>query len=1293
MFEFHLFKLIVAGDKVNKIYAIKKNSKGEAVVVSEVSKGIRKRSSFTISLHALLVSIMGLLYSASSGASVTTNFTPYQTYRDFAENKGAFKPGTVNIPLYDKQGNVVTSLNKAPMIDFSSNDSIGVAALVSPQYIVSVKHNAGYQSVKFGYRDDTTYSLVDRNNHWRDFHTPRLNKIVTEVSALEMTDAGTARGTYQNQERFPVFYRVGSGVQYVKDANGKPIQLAGGYAYKTGGIVNPPFISDWSFVTNVTNSPLSTYGTPGDSGSPLFAWDAQKNKWVLAAVLNSYAGVNGNTNWYTIIPVGDVANTMKQDVDAPVNSQQSEGDIHWSYDVATGVGSLTQGAASWAMHGNHGGTWPASLNSGKDLTFQGGGSVVLENIVDQGAGTLTFNDDYRIKPLDSQTWKGGGIIVNGDHTVDWQVNGVQGDNLHKLGTGTLKVNATGINPGGLNVGEGTVILAQRPDGNGNVQAFNNVSIVSGRPTVVLSDAKQVNPDNVKWGYRGGKLDINGNSLTFHQLNGADDGAILTNRGKQATVNLDFNKADTTAAVANIWHGHFTGNVDVKNTVTPGTQNDFVMDGGMDTQGSFTQENGRLFIQGHPVIHAASSQGVADKLKTLGDNSVLTQPVSFTQNDWETRQFSMQQLNLRNAEFSLARNASLSTNIIADHSTVTLGSEDLYIDLNDGNGVKTTPSFGQSKATNDADQSGFSGRVQLNNSSTLNINEHFTGGIDSVDSAVTVASSDAVLSQFSRFTRSTLALADGATLTATSGLISDREVTAGAGSTLSLLSGQYAAGRWSLTGAGATLNTGLGSVMTGNIQANDAASLNFGGTNKAGQNLFTAYSGNLSAPQADATMTNTLWQAEGQSAVKSLKLKGSQVSFSNTGVAGALNVDTLTANNSTFIINTNGKTADTVTVNQSLTGKNNALVVVPTGSAASEKVSSLPLVNAPKATQSDVFTLKPITQRTGFHTYTPQLGMVETANSKQWRLEGFDIQQDKAALQAGKSVMDVGYKSFQTEMNNLNYRMGDLRNTQGDTGAWARIYSGTGSADAGYSNSWTHLQIGADRKQSFNGGDLFTGVTATFTTSNSHGTGWSGQTKSTGIGLYASAMLDSGLYVDVIGKYVHHDNHISATEMSMPEQDYRSRSWYLGTETGWRFSLPGEAFIQPQTELVYGAVSGNRFAWQSEGYDISMQRKQENPLIGRTGVEMGKTFTGGDWKLTTLAGVHYQYDLFNPAKTVVRDVAGETSIRNGKDSRVNFNLGVNAEIKENTRISLNIERSAFGHYDIDKAINANIRYSF
>ncbi|WP_253030819.1 S6 family peptidase [Escherichia coli] len=1290
---------------MNKIFGVKLNHNNKLVVVSELSCGIKKRSRgcrwYDVAKIQVLVLLMSGFIAVTSPenvhASDVGNILPYQTYRDFAQNRGVFQPGASNITLYDKNGNPAGVLDKVPMMDFSSVDKLGIATLVNPQYVVSVKHNGGYQSVRYG---NYTYTIVDRNNHWGlDFHAPRLNKIVTEVIPSEMTHAGTVNNIYNDKTRFPVFYRMGSGTQYIKTPSGKLQQIAGGYSYLTGGTVGSlhsyqkgEMISTSSGqIYNIANGPMATYGEAGDSGSPLFGWDTTINKWTLVGVLTSGNGAGGNGNNWAVIPVNYVKGILAQDSDPAVNNTSSE-KILWNFDSQTGTGSLTQGSQRWDMHGSVNGT---NLNNGKNLTFLGSdGQMMLNNAVDQGAGTLTFDANYTVSPSTNETWKGGGIIVNDDHTVDWQVNGVKGDNLHKLGTGTLKVNGTGVNPSGLNVGEGTVILAQRPDSDGNVQAFNIVDIVSGRPTVVLSDDKQVNPDNIIWDYRGGKLDINGNSLTFHQLNGADDGAILTNSGKQATVNLDFNKPNATTTVANIWHGHFTGNVDVSNAVTTGAQNDFVMDGGMNTQGSFTQQNGRLFIQGHPVIHAASSQAVANKLKALGDNSVLTQPVSFTQSDWESREFNMKQLNLNNADFSLARNASLSTLINADHSTVTLGSENLYIDLNDGNGAKTTPSFGQSKATNDADQSRFSGRVQLKNGSTLNINEHFAGGIDSADSSVTVASTDAVLSQFSRFSHSSLSLTDDAKLTAISGLASDSEVTAGAGSTLSLLSGQYAAERWSLTGQGTTLNVGAGATLAGNLQADNAASINFGATDQTGSgSLVTGYRGTISAPLADVTMTNTGWQADGGSTVKSLDLKGSQVSFNQTGGRGSLTVDDLVASNSQFIVNTDGKTADTVTVKQSLTGKNNALTVVPTAVSVSNEVSPVPLVTAPKSTSADVLTLNPVTQHVGFHTVTPQVGVVESGNSKQWRLEGFDVQQDKASLQSGKSFMSTGYKNFLTEVNNLNYRIGDLRNTHGETGTWARIFSGTGSAEAGYSDSWTHLQIGADRKHTFDGADLFTGVTATFTNSNRHGDGWSGQTKSTGVGVYASAMFDSGLYVDAIGKYVRHDNHYSASEMGMPEQDYNSHSWYLGAETGWRFSLPGETFIQPQTELVYGKVSGNRFDWQSAGSDIRMQRDQMKPLIGRTGVESGKTFRGKDWELTTVAGVHYQYDLFNPSETVVHDFAGETYIRNGKDSRVNFSLGVNARIKENTRISLNIERSAFGHYDIDKAINANIRYSF
>nr|VUD23373.1 hemoglobin protease [Salmonella sp. NCTC 7297] len=126
------------------------------------------------------------------------------------------------------------------------------------------------------------------------------------------------------------------------------------------------------------------------------------------------------------------------------------------------------------------------------------GQVVLEDAVNQGAGALTFNRNYTVFTNNGATWRGAGLDIIRDAEVTWQVNGVQGDNLHKIGEGVLKVNGIGINPGGLKVGDGTVILAQRPDEDEKVQAFSSVNIASGRPTVVLTDSRQVNPDNISW---------------------------------------------------------------------------------------------------------------------------------------------------------------------------------------------------------------------------------------------------------------------------------------------------------------------------------------------------------------------------------------------------------------------------------------------------------------------------------------------------------------------------------------------------------------------------------------------------------------------------------------------------------------------------------------------------------------------------------------------------------------------------------------------------------------------------
>ncbi|WP_260254828.1 IgA-specific serine endopeptidase autotransporter, partial [Neisseria meningitidis] len=94
--------------------------------------------------------------------------------------------------------------------------------------------------------------------------------------------------------------------------------------------------------------------------------------------------------------------------------------------------------------------------------------------------------------------------------------------------GTLEINGTGVNQGQLKVGDGTVILNQQADADKKVQAFSQVGIVSGRGTLVLNSSNQINPDNLYFGFRGGRLDANGNDLTFEHIRNVDEGARIVN---------------------------------------------------------------------------------------------------------------------------------------------------------------------------------------------------------------------------------------------------------------------------------------------------------------------------------------------------------------------------------------------------------------------------------------------------------------------------------------------------------------------------------------------------------------------------------------------------------------------------------------------------------------------------------------------------------------------------------------------------------------------------------------------
>lgn len=502
--------------------------------------------------------------STPSHASDVRADIDYQLFRDYAENRGKFTVGARNIDIHDNNGNLLGQMHaNAPMMDFSViNSDGGFATLVAPQYLLSAQHNVGYTQVQFGTpdphqdADKYSYQLVDRNDYPtpatpqyplnRDYHHPRLNKLVTETAPAVMSERGISGAAYNIYSgNFLAYTRAGSGTQRLRQTDGSNTPVAPAYQYLTGGAPLRPtgrrpdgWIDVGGSLYDNSYAIMTNHGQAGDSGSALFGYDKDAQAW---RVLGTLLFTSATANTFASVRTDYFNEKVAEDNAGSINA--SGGLLQWQPNGNTSTISengnvlLNVNLADLSLRDATGKSNPA-LNHGKNVHFTGSGTLELSGSINQGAGALTFDGDYTIRSQNANdTWLGAGIIVNQGRTVNWQVDNPAGDRLSKLGQGTLHINGSGINSGSISVGDGTVILNQQTDGAGDKQAFSTVQLVSGRGTVKLMSADQVNPDNIRFGFRGGKLDVNGHDLTFNTIANVDEGAKIVNHNPLQVAHL------------------------------------------------------------------------------------------------------------------------------------------------------------------------------------------------------------------------------------------------------------------------------------------------------------------------------------------------------------------------------------------------------------------------------------------------------------------------------------------------------------------------------------------------------------------------------------------------------------------------------------------------------------------------------------------------------------------------------------------------------------------------------------
>lgn len=284
------------------------------------------------------------------------------------------------------------------------------------------------------------------------------------------------------------------------------------------------------------------------------------------------------------------------------------------------------------------------------------------------------------------------------------------------------------------------------------------------------------------------------------------------------------------------------------------------------------------------------------------------------------------------------------------------------------------------------------------------------------------------------------------------------------------------------------------------------------------------------------------------------------------------------------------------------------------------------------------------------------------------------------------MANISLMTWRQENNDMNKRLGELRDSKGEHGAWARMARGESKyGSQNVKNQYNYYQVGYDEKLSTNP-NWTVGVALTRTEGNSTFAAGSGENKHTGLAIYGSYLSDSGSFVDLIAKYACLDNEFKTVGAGVGDADYKENAYSLSAEYGKRFTGDNGFWIEPQVELTYGTVGSVDYL-TNKGY--SVHKDSTDSLVGRLGFALGKNIKQGN----VYVRASYLYD-FDGESTVTMSGAGTASFKQYLGGGWwEVGVGTNLNLSEATHLYFDVEKTFGGNVATPWQWNAGVRWSF
>ncbi|EMW9316347.1 autotransporter outer membrane beta-barrel domain-containing protein, partial [Salmonella enterica] len=296
------------------------------------------------------------------------------------------------------------------------------------------------------------------------------------------------------------------------------------------------------------------------------------------------------------------------------------------------------------------------------------------------------------------------------------------------------------------------------------------------------------------------------------------------------------------------------------------------------------------------------------------------------------------------------------------------------------------------------------------------------------------------------------------------------------------------------------------------------------------------------------------------------------------------------------------------------------------------------------------------------------------------------------LQKLNSLVSLSTVSFVQESNQLNKRLGDIRQLNADIGFWLK--NSAGHADyQGMKLNYHAVQMGGDKKS---GNHLF-GVMGSYTQGHSSGE-MGDEHKTGGIGFYWSWVPNEGPFIDVIGKYLITNKTLHFPEKVIDTRSVRTQMLMGSIQAGWHASFYDKTvFIEPSVELLGGRNTG--FALSNN--TVKIRQKDSTSFYSKPGVAAGVNWSDNSQHVFSFSAGLFRLQQIGNYGTINLADRGSPNDRwttrqnqhAGKDNRWLTSIALNTRVSENWRIYTEVESSFGGELHHNWNGQLGFRYQF